>query len=69
MAFANLPVLFVLSSRNNVLKWLAGLPYQEFRSFHKWVGCLTVIEVLGHSIVYSAYVRVPIPSISRLATD
>jgi predicted ferric reductase len=57
MSFANLPILFVLSSRNNVLKWITGLPYQEFRSLHKWIGSLTVLEIVVHSITYTVYVR------------
>jgi Ferric reductase like transmembrane component len=56
MAFANLPVLFLLSCRNNPLTFITGIPYQQFRSLHRWVGYLVVTQVLAHFSLFTAQV-------------
>ncbi|KAH8173486.1 ferric reductase like transmembrane component domain-containing protein [Sarocladium implicatum] len=49
-AFALLPVIFLFSSRNNLLLWLSNWSHTTFMLLHRWVGRLFVIHAVLHSI-------------------
>ena len=61
LAFANLPVIFVYSSRNNPLIRLTGWPYMTFIQLHRWVAYICVAQATLHSIIYFI-VHIPVLS-------
>lgn len=51
LAFCNMPVLFLFSSRNNVLLWLTNWSHSTYMLLHRWVACLFLFQTLLHSIL------------------
>ncbi|BFZ60302.1 hypothetical protein YB2330_001338 [Saitoella coloradoensis] len=54
-AFANLPLLFGLAGRNNVLIWLTGWEYNTFNMLHRWVGRVVALQTFAHVIAYGVF--------------
>lgn len=50
MAFALAPLVFLFSSRNNILLWLSNWSHSTFLLLHRWVARIFGIQVLLHSI-------------------
>ncbi|KAK6974381.1 ferric reductase like transmembrane component-domain-containing protein [Favolaschia claudopus] len=51
LAFCNMPVLFLFSSRNNVLLWLTNWSHPTYILMHRWIARLFLLHVLLHSIL------------------
>lgn len=61
LSFANLPVIFIYSSRNNPLIRITGWPYATFIQLHRWVAHICVSQAMLHSIIYFI-VHIPVLS-------
>ncbi|TXT08893.1 hypothetical protein VHUM_03021 [Vanrija humicola] len=53
MAFYNLPLLWILAGRNDVLIWLTGWTYQSCNIFHRWAARVAVVQSIIHSAAYT----------------
>ncbi|KAF2265213.1 ferric-chelate reductase [Lojkania enalia] len=51
LAFCNMPVLFLFSSRNNILLWLTNWSHSTYMLLHRWIARLFLIQTLLHSIL------------------
>lgn len=51
LVFANMPVLFLFSSRNNILLWLTNWSHSTYMLLHRWVARLFLLQTLLHSIL------------------
>ncbi|KAI5867218.1 ferric reductase like transmembrane component-domain-containing protein [Durotheca rogersii] len=52
LAFANLPLLVLYSSRNNFLLWLTNWSHTTFLLIHRWIAIICTLEACVHSLVY-----------------
>ncbi|KAI0188322.1 ferric-chelate reductase [Xylaria flabelliformis] len=50
LAFCNMPVLFLFSSRNNILLWLTNWSHSTYMLLHRWIARLVLFQALLHSI-------------------
>ncbi|KAI0465984.1 ferric-chelate reductase [Xylaria cf. heliscus] len=50
LAFCNMPVLFLFSSRNNILLWLTNWSHSTYMLLHRWIARLFLFQTLLHSI-------------------
>lgn len=53
MSFYNLPLLWVLAGRNDVLLWLTGWSYASASLFHRWVARIATVQAIVHSAAYT----------------
>lgn len=62
-AFVLLPVLFLFSSRNNILLYITNWSHSTFLLLHRWIARLFMVHVVVHSIaafqVYRFYETAP----------
>lgn len=54
LATANMPILYALAGRNNVVGWLTGADYHAVRTYHKLVGLICFIQAAIHTLCYTA---------------
>ncbi|TID29437.1 hypothetical protein CANINC_001960 [Pichia inconspicua] len=54
LSFANIPVLILFASRNNIYQWLTGWSYATFQHYHRHVSIICTLEAIVHSIIYTA---------------
>lgn len=54
MSYANLPVLWAFSGRNNIFIWLTGWNYGTFNIFHRHIARIATIQAIVHSAAYTA---------------
>jgi len=54
MGTANMPLLYALAGRNNVVGWLTGIDYHSVRTYHKLVGLICFIQCAIHTLCYTA---------------
>ncbi|KAK9459710.1 ferric reductase like transmembrane component-domain-containing protein [Lipomyces oligophaga] len=54
LSFANLPLLILFSSRNNLMMTLTGWSQTTFLHFHRWIAYICVSQAIAHSVVYTA---------------
>ncbi|KAL4873332.1 ferric reductase like transmembrane component-domain-containing protein [Aspergillus spectabilis] len=52
LSFANIPLLVLFSSRNNVLLWVTNWSHGTFLLLHRWIAVIAVIEACLHSAIY-----------------
>jgi hypothetical protein len=45
-----MPVLFLFSSRNNILLWLTNWSHSTYMLLHRWIARLFLLQTLLHSI-------------------
>lgn len=53
LAFAFVPLVFILSSRDNIFSLITGVSYQHFNFLHRWVGRFIFIMTWVHTILWS----------------
>lgn len=53
LAVANMPILWLFASRNNIFLWLTGWNFATYNMFHRWVSRIVTIEAITHSIGYT----------------
>ncbi|KAF6834202.1 ferric-chelate reductase [Colletotrichum musicola] len=51
LAFCQMPVLFLFSSRNNILFWLTNWTQSTYMLLHRWIARLFLFQILLHSIL------------------
>ncbi|KAK4213728.1 hypothetical protein QBC37DRAFT_343462 [Rhypophila decipiens] len=54
LSLVNLALAILLSGRNNALVFLTGWNQTTFLTLHRWVARIAVVQVVVHSIVYTA---------------
>ncbi|OGM50802.1 ferric-chelate reductase (Fre2) [Aspergillus bombycis] len=52
LSFANIPLLVLYSSRNNILLWVTNWSHSTFVLLHRWVAMICVLEACLHSAIY-----------------
>ncbi|KAF2687480.1 ferric reductase-like protein transmembrane component 4 [Lentithecium fluviatile CBS 122367] len=52
ISFANIPLLLLYSSRNNILFWVTDWSHSTFLLLHRWVAGVASIQAILHSILY-----------------
>ncbi|KAH9928078.1 ferric reductase like transmembrane component-domain-containing protein [Fomitopsis serialis] len=55
IAYANLPLLWLLAGRNDLLLWLTGWSFSTFNVFHRYVARVATVEAIAHSFGYTAF--------------
>ncbi|KAI0115736.1 ferric-chelate reductase [Nemania sp. FL0031] len=50
LAFCQMPILFLFSSRNNILLWLTNWSHSTYMLLHRWIARLFLFQTLLHSI-------------------
>ncbi|KAG4440540.1 hypothetical protein IFR05_003956 [Cadophora sp. M221] len=50
MAYANLPVMWMFSGRNNIFLWATGWEFSTFNLFHRHVARIATLQAAIHSI-------------------
>ncbi|RMZ76995.1 hypothetical protein DV738_g4604, partial [Chaetothyriales sp. CBS 135597] len=53
LSFANFPIIWLFGMRNNIVIWLTGWDFKTYNNFHRWVGRISMVEAVIHSIGYS----------------
>ena len=51
LAFCQMPILFLFSTRNNVLLWLTNWSHSTYMLLHRWVARFFLLQTLLHSIL------------------
>ncbi|KZT71031.1 hypothetical protein DAEQUDRAFT_744515 [Daedalea quercina L-15889] len=54
VAVSQLPVIYVMATKNNVLGTLLGVSYEKLNYLHRYVGRLVVLSVNLHALAYFA---------------
>lgn len=68
LAYGMLPFSILLSSRENLLSVLTGIPYHHFNFLHRWLGYIILIQSLLHTIgwtIIEAKLYQPQPSTAQ----
>ncbi|WVR07339.1 hypothetical protein IAU60_004380 [Kwoniella sp. DSM 27419] len=52
MCFYNMPLLFALAGRNDVILWLTGWSYATANIFHRWVARMCTLQGFVHGILW-----------------
>jgi predicted ferric reductase len=53
ICFYNLPLMFALAGRNDILIWLTGWSYKSMNLFHRWAGRMCIFHAIIHSACYT----------------
>ncbi|KAB2575753.1 putative ferric reductase transmembrane component [Lasiodiplodia theobromae] len=54
LSYANLPILWLFSGRNNIFMWATGWKFPTFIRFHLHVAWIATLEAIAHSFLYTA---------------
>lgn len=52
LSFANLPLLILYSSRNNILLYITDWSRETFVMIHRWIAYICILEAVLHSAIY-----------------
>ncbi|KAL7808709.1 ferric reductase NAD binding domain-containing protein [Trichoderma gracile] len=55
MAYANLPLIWMFSGRNNIFIWLTGWQFSTFNLFHRHIARIATLQAIIHSVGYTAF--------------
>ncbi|KAL0930073.1 ferric-chelate reductase [Colletotrichum truncatum] len=53
LSFANFPLIWLFGMRNNLVIWLTGWDFKTYNNFHRWIGRVTALQAIIHSIGYT----------------
>ncbi|KAK9447299.1 ferric reductase like transmembrane component-domain-containing protein [Limtongia smithiae] len=53
IAFAQIPLVFLFASRNNLLIWATGWSFDTFNVYHRWISRTMFINALIHSVCWT----------------
>ncbi|TYJ53932.1 hypothetical protein B9479_005407 [Cryptococcus floricola] len=53
LSFFNLPIIWMLAGRNDVILWLTGWSFSSMNLFHRWVAIVCTTQGIIHSIVWT----------------
>lgn len=56
LATANLPLIWLFATRNNIVLFITGWSFDTAMQFHRWMGRISTAEALVHSVAYSLLV-------------
>ncbi|KAL4898075.1 FRE family ferric-chelate reductase [Aspergillus ambiguus] len=54
LSFANFPLIWLFSGRNNIFLWATGWSFATFNIFHRHIAWIATIQGLLHTILYLA---------------
>ncbi|WRT68183.1 uncharacterized protein IL334_005158 [Kwoniella shivajii] len=57
MCIYNLPLLWMLAGRNDVILWLTGWSYASLNLWHRWIARLAVLQAFIHGVMYTIMKR------------
>ncbi|PNP51817.1 hypothetical protein THARTR1_07586 [Trichoderma harzianum] len=55
IAYANLPLMWMFSGRNNIFIWLTGWSFSTFNLFHRHIARIATLQAIIHSIGYTVF--------------
>ncbi|KAK1240457.1 hypothetical protein MKX07_004485 [Trichoderma sp. CBMAI-0711] len=55
MSYANLPLIWMFSGRNNIFIWLTGWQFSTFNLFHRHIARVATLQAIIHSVGYTAF--------------
>lgn len=53
MSFYNLPILWCLAGRNDVILWVTGWSFSSMNIFHRWIAIVTAFQGIAHSAAWT----------------
>ncbi|KAK2751924.1 hypothetical protein FQN55_008666 [Onygenales sp. PD_40] len=53
LAYALTPLTIALSTRENILSLITGIPYQHFNFLHRWTGRIIFVQSVLHTIAWT----------------
>ncbi|KAF2502862.1 hypothetical protein BU16DRAFT_554894 [Lophium mytilinum] len=53
LSYANLPLLWMFSGRNNIFIWATGWSFSTFNIFHRHIARIATLQAIVHSIAYT----------------
>ncbi|VVT55748.1 uncharacterized protein SAPINGB_P004718 [Magnusiomyces paraingens] len=53
IATSQLPLLYALAGRNNIMLWITGLSYDTMNLYHRWVSRIMYLNVFIHAAAFS----------------
>ncbi|KIR77478.1 ferric-chelate reductase [Cryptococcus gattii EJB2] len=53
MSFYNLPILWCLAGRNDVILWITGWSFSSMNIFHRWIAIVTAFQGIAHSAAWT----------------
>ncbi|GME71747.1 unnamed protein product [Ambrosiozyma monospora] len=68
-AVYQIPLVYLFAGRNNFMQWITGWSYSRFVTFHKWLSRMLILEILIHSLAFTAQSVALGKLQSRLAAD
>ncbi|OCF41134.1 hypothetical protein I317_05048 [Kwoniella heveanensis CBS 569] len=57
MCFYNMPLLWALAGRNDVILWITGWSYSTANIFHRWVARMVVFQGFVHGVLWAVMKR------------
>ncbi|WVF72580.1 hypothetical protein IAT40_007397 [Kwoniella sp. CBS 6097] len=57
MCFYNMPLLWALAGRNDVILWLTGWSYSTANIFHRWVARMVTFQGFVHGVLWAVMKR------------
>ncbi|PKK49623.1 hypothetical protein CI102_9866 [Trichoderma harzianum] len=55
IAYANLPLMWMFSGRNNIFIWLTGWSFSTFNLFHRHIARIATLQAIIHSVGYTVF--------------
>ncbi|TYJ53272.1 hypothetical protein B9479_006086 [Cryptococcus floricola] len=53
LSFFNLPIIWMLAGRNDVILWLTGWSFSSMNLFHRWVARVCTLQAIAHSAAWT----------------
>ncbi|WVQ74149.1 hypothetical protein IAR50_003741 [Cryptococcus sp. DSM 104548] len=53
LSFFNLPIIFMLAGRNDIILWLTGWSFSSMNVFHRWVARVCTAQAIIHSAAWT----------------
>lgn len=53
MSIANIPLIWLFATRNNLVSYLTGWSFEAMMQFHRWVAVISTVQAIIHSIAYT----------------
>lgn len=57
IAMAQLPLLYILASRNSIIMWCTGWNFDTMNMYHRWVARSMVLDAFLHSVLFTVNYR------------
>jgi predicted ferric reductase len=53
MSIANIPLVWLFATRNNLISYITGWPFETVIQFHRWIAIIATAQAIVHSIAYT----------------